>query len=131
MWQTAPLRRPQLDHLSCMESGQNQRFASRGAGAWAALARSGWLPACKKWQVTPGELLADADLIGYTMGASEKDEEEAIRAIPNPRPEDRRPKAERNPKTEVRIDSHPGGAAANRIRPFSEFGFRPSFGFRL
>ena len=29
--------------------------------------------------VTPGELLADADLIHYTMGASEKDEEEAIR----------------------------------------------------
>ena len=28
--------------------------------------------------VTPGELLADADLIDYTMGASEKDEEEAI-----------------------------------------------------
>ena len=28
--------------------------------------------------VTPGELLADADLIRYTMGASEK-EEEAIR----------------------------------------------------
>jgi hypothetical protein len=28
--------------------------------------------------VTPGELLADADLIHYTMGASEKDEEEAI-----------------------------------------------------
>ena len=28
---------------------------------------------------TPGELLADADLIHYTMGASEKDEEEAIR----------------------------------------------------
>ena len=27
--------------------------------------------------VTPGELLADADLIHYTMGASEKDEEEA------------------------------------------------------
>ena len=25
--------------------------------------------------VTPGELLADADLIHYTMGASEKDEE--------------------------------------------------------
>ena len=37
------------------------------------------------------------------------------------KPETRRPKAERNPKTEVRIDSHPGGAAANRIRPFSEF----------
>jgi hypothetical protein len=29
--------------------------------------------------VTRGELLADADLIHYTMGASEKDEEEAIR----------------------------------------------------
>jgi hypothetical protein len=29
--------------------------------------------------VTPGELLADADLIRHTMGASEKDEEEAIR----------------------------------------------------
>jgi len=28
--------------------------------------------------VTPGELLADADLIHYRMGASEKDEEEAI-----------------------------------------------------
>ena len=26
--------------------------------------------------VTPGELLADADLIHYTLGASEKDEEE-------------------------------------------------------
>ena len=29
--------------------------------------------------VTPGELLADADLIYYTRGASEKEEEEAIR----------------------------------------------------
>jgi hypothetical protein len=29
--------------------------------------------------VTPGELLADADLIHSRMGASEKDEEEAIR----------------------------------------------------
>jgi hypothetical protein len=29
--------------------------------------------------VTPGELLADADLIHYTVGASEKDEQEAIR----------------------------------------------------
>jgi hypothetical protein len=29
--------------------------------------------------VTPGELSADADLIHYTMGAAEKDEEEAIR----------------------------------------------------
>src|ERR1039457_7100664 len=26
------------------------RFAPRGAGAWAALARSGLLPACKKWR---------------------------------------------------------------------------------
>jgi hypothetical protein len=29
--------------------------------------------------VTPGELLANANLIHYTMGASEKDEEEAVR----------------------------------------------------
>jgi hypothetical protein len=29
--------------------------------------------------VTPGELLADADLIHYTLGASEKEEEGAIR----------------------------------------------------
>ena len=29
--------------------------------------------------VTPGELLADADLIHYTVGTAEKDEEEAIR----------------------------------------------------
>ena len=29
--------------------------------------------------LTPGELLADADLIHYRMGASEKDDEEAIR----------------------------------------------------
>ena len=29
--------------------------------------------------VTPGELLADADRIHYSMGASEKEEEEAIR----------------------------------------------------
>ena len=29
--------------------------------------------------VTPGELLANADLIHHTMGASEKGEEEAIR----------------------------------------------------
>ena len=28
--------------------------------------------------VTPGELLADADLIDYTVGASEKAEEEVI-----------------------------------------------------
>ena len=29
--------------------------------------------------VTPGELLADADLTHYTLGASKKDEKEAIR----------------------------------------------------
>jgi hypothetical protein len=29
--------------------------------------------------VTPGELLAEANLIGYMMGASQKAEEEAIR----------------------------------------------------
>jgi hypothetical protein len=28
---------------------------------------------------TPGELLAAADLVDYTMGASEKDEDEATR----------------------------------------------------
>ena len=28
----------------------HRRFAPRGAGAWAALARSGLLPACKKWR---------------------------------------------------------------------------------
>ena len=31
--------------------------------------------------VTPGELLAAADLVDYTMGASEKDEDEAIRKV--------------------------------------------------
>jgi hypothetical protein len=33
--------------------------------------------------VTPGELLADAGLIHYTMGAAEKAEEEAIRKAVN------------------------------------------------
>ena len=33
----------------------SRRFAPRGAGNWAGLVRSGLLPACKKWQVTPGE----------------------------------------------------------------------------
>ena len=51
--------------------------------------------------VTPGELLADADLIDDPVGASEKAEEEAIRAIPNPRPEDRRPKETRRPRSEL------------------------------
>ena len=39
------------------------------------------------------------------------------------KPETRRPKSERNLKAEARIDSHPDRAAANRIRPCSEFGF--------
>ena len=30
--------------------GASRRFAPRGAGAWAALARSGLLPACKEWR---------------------------------------------------------------------------------
>jgi len=30
--------------------GSNRGFAPRGAGAWAALARSGLLPAWKKWR---------------------------------------------------------------------------------
>jgi hypothetical protein len=55
------------------------RFAPRGAGAWAAVARSGVVACVQEVTVTPGELLADADLIHYTMGASEKDEEETIR----------------------------------------------------
>jgi hypothetical protein len=33
----------------------------------------------QKVAVTPGEFLADADHIHYTIGASEKDEEETIR----------------------------------------------------
>jgi hypothetical protein len=41
--------------------------------------RFGVVACVQEVAVTPGELLADADLIHYTMGASEKDEEEAIR----------------------------------------------------
>ena len=37
------------------------------------------MAACKKWRPTPGESLADADLINYNIGAPYKDEEEAIR----------------------------------------------------
>src|ERR1035438_4861353 len=32
------------------DESENRRFAPRGAGAWAALARSGLLPAGKKWR---------------------------------------------------------------------------------
>ena len=39
----------------------------------------GVVACAKEVAVTPGELLADADLIHYTRGAFEKDEEEAIR----------------------------------------------------
>jgi hypothetical protein len=35
---------------------------------------------CSVVAVTPGEFLADADLIHYTVGASEKDEEEYCRS---------------------------------------------------
>ena len=41
--------------------------------------RFGVVACVQEVTVTPGELLADADLIHYAMGASEKDEEEAIR----------------------------------------------------
>jgi hypothetical protein len=44
--------------------------------------------------------------------------------------ETRGPKAERNPKSEVRIHSQSVGVAGQRSMPFSDFGFRPSFGFR-
>ena len=38
----------------------------------------GFVACVQEVAATPGELLADADLIDYTMGASEKAEEEAI-----------------------------------------------------
>jgi hypothetical protein len=44
-----------------------------GVGPFGVVAR------VQEVTVTPGELRADADLIHYTMGASEKDEEVAIR----------------------------------------------------
>ena len=40
---------------------------------------SGVVACVEEVTVTPGELLADAELIHCTLGASEKDEEEAIR----------------------------------------------------
>ena len=40
---------------------------------------SGVVACVQEVAAAPGELLADADLIRYDMGASEKDEEEAIR----------------------------------------------------
>jgi hypothetical protein len=48
------------------------------------------------------------------------------------RPECRRQKTEGRKKSEVRSPNGqpPGGAEGHRIRPFSDFGFRPSFGFQ-
>ena len=43
--------------------------------------RFGVVACVQEVTATPGELLADADLIHYTMGASEKDEDE--QAKPN------------------------------------------------
>ena len=82
--------------------------------------------------VTPGELVADADLIHYTMDAFEKDEEEAIRAIPNPRPEDRRPKETRRPRSELiatPAEQQPIESGHSRNSGFgllSDFGLRSS-----
>ena len=53
----------------------------------------------------------------------------SVRSLPNPTSEDRRPKEIRDPKS--RIHSHASGAVAHRVAPFSDFGFRPSFGFRV
>src|ERR1039458_6793010 len=47
------------------------------------------------------------------------------------KPEFRRRKAEGNPKTEGRVQSHYSGAQAHRIKPYSDLGFRPSFGLRI
>ena len=80
--------------------------------------------------VTPGELLADADLIDYTVGASEKDEEEAIRAIPNPRPEDRRPKETRRPRSELIATPAEQPPIESGHSRNSDFGLLSGFGLR-
>jgi hypothetical protein len=41
--------------------------------------RFGVVACVQEVAVTPDELLADAEIIHYTLGASEKDDEEAIR----------------------------------------------------
>ena len=46
-----------------------------GVGTFGVVAR------VQEVAVTPGELLADADLIHYTVGASEKDEEAIRKAL--------------------------------------------------
>jgi hypothetical protein len=45
-------------------------------------------------------------------------------------PKSRKPKAERNPKAEARTHCAACRTAANVIKPYSDFGFRASFGFR-
>ena len=53
----------------------------------------------------------------------------SIRSLPNSTSEDQRPKESRDPKS--RIHSYASGAVAHRVTPFLDFGFRPSFGFRV
>ena len=69
--------------------GQSEEQAWRAKGSTRRICPGGWrlggvgtfgVVACvQEVAVTPAELLADAALIHYTIGASEKDEEEAIR----------------------------------------------------
>ena len=67
-------RRSRQEH----ERGQTVDLPQRG---WrlGGVGTFGVVACVQEVAVTPGELLADADLIHYTTGASEKDEEEAIR----------------------------------------------------
>jgi hypothetical protein len=62
----------------CISRGQPEIRPKRG---WrlGGVGKFGVVACVQEAAVTPGELLADADLIHYTRGASEKDEEEAIR----------------------------------------------------
>src|ERR1035437_457041 len=48
-----------------------------------------------------------------------------VRTFPNPKPEDRRPKEIRSPKSES------SGVVTHGIGPVSDFGFRHSFGLRV
>jgi hypothetical protein len=59
--------------------GVNSRFAPRGGWRLGGVGTFGVVACVQEVTVAPGELLADADLIHYTIGASEKEEEEAIR----------------------------------------------------
>src|ERR1035437_4240860 len=51
-----------------------------------------------------------------------------VRALSTPKSEDRRPKKTRSPKS--RMHSRLSGAATQQVKPSSDFGVRPSFGFR-